>query len=149
MYILILNLTCILKYNYNENLKEILGETQGGGGDWTKLHWISFEDKYVTTGVFKEEQWEDTYPNTMYKLWSTPLLGKNEDRSCSYYQFSSVQLLSRVRLFATPWIAAHQASCPSPTPGVHPDSRPLSWWCHPAISSSVAHTIYQSKFQVD
>ena len=26
--------------------------------------------------------------------------------------------------------------CPSPTPGVHPDSRPLSQWCHPAISSS-------------
>ena len=26
---------------------------------------------------------------------------------------------------------------PSPTPGVHPDSRPLSQWCHPAISSSV------------
>ena len=25
--------------------------------------------------------------------------------------------------------------CPSPTPRVHPDSRPLSWWCHPAISS--------------
>ena len=28
-------------------------------------------------------------------------------------------------------------SCPSPTPGVHLDSRPLSRWCHPAISSSV------------
>ena len=28
----------------------------------------------------------------------------------THYQFSSVQLLSRVRLFATPWIAAHQAS---------------------------------------
>ena len=27
--------------------------------------------------------------------------------------------------------------CPSPTPGVHPDSRPSSQWCHPAISSSV------------
>ena len=27
--------------------------------------------------------------------------------------------------------------CPSPTPGVHPDPRPLSQWCHPAISSSV------------
>ena len=26
---------------------------------------------------------------------------------------------------------------PSPTPGVHPNSCPLSWWCHPAISSSV------------
>ena len=27
--------------------------------------------------------------------------------------------------------------CPSPAPGVHSDSRPLSQWCHPAISSSV------------
>ena len=27
--------------------------------------------------------------------------------------------------------------CPSPTPRVHPNSCPLSWWCHPAISSSV------------
>ena len=26
--------------------------------------------------------------------------------------------------------------CPSPTPRVHSDSRPLSQWCHPAISSS-------------
>ena len=27
--------------------------------------------------------------------------------------------------------------CPSPTPRVHPDSCPSSWWCQPAISSSV------------
>ena len=27
--------------------------------------------------------------------------------------------------------------CPSPTPGVHSDSHPSSWWCHPAISSTV------------
>ena len=27
--------------------------------------------------------------------------------------------------------------CPSPTTGVHSSSCPLSWWCHPAISSSV------------
>ena len=27
--------------------------------------------------------------------------------------------------------------CPSPTPGVHSDSRPSSQWCHAAISSSV------------
>ena len=27
--------------------------------------------------------------------------------------------------------------CPSPTPEVHPDTRPSSQWCHPAISSSV------------
>ena len=27
--------------------------------------------------------------------------------------------------------------CPSPTPGIHPNPRPLRWWCHPTISSSV------------
>ena len=27
--------------------------------------------------------------------------------------------------------------CPLPTPGVYPNSCPLSWGCHPAISSSV------------
>ena len=27
--------------------------------------------------------------------------------------------------------------CPSPSPRVHSESRPLSQWCHPAISSSV------------
>ena len=30
-----------------------------------------------------------------------------------------------------------RAPCPWPTPRVNPDSRPLSQWCHPAISSSV------------
>ena len=48
--------------------------------------------------------------------------------------FSSVQLLSCVRLFATPWTAA---PCPSLTPRVHPNPCPLSQWCHPTISSSV------------
>ena len=27
--------------------------------------------------------------------------------------------------------------CPSPTPGVYPNSCPSNWWCHPTISSSV------------
>ena len=27
--------------------------------------------------------------------------------------------------------------CPSPTPRVYPNSCPSSWWCHPAISSSI------------
>ena len=44
--------------------------------------------------------------------------------------------------------------CPSPTPGVHSDSRPSSQWCHPAISSSVTPSLpapnpsqHQSLFQ--
>ena len=49
------------------------------------------------------------------------------------YQFSSVQLLSRVRLFATPRIAARKASLSITNSR---SSRPSSQWCHPAISSS-------------
>ena len=51
---------------------------------------------------------------------------------------TSVQSFSCDQLFATPWIAARQASL-SPAPGAHSNSCPSSWWCHPAISSSVAH----------
>ena len=63
-------------------------------------------------------------------LWPAQSLGK-------ILLFSSVQLLSHVRLFATPWTAACQASCPSPTPRVHPNPCPSSWWHHPTILSSV------------
>ena len=52
-------------------------------------------------------------------------------------QFSSVQLLSHVWLFVTPWTAARQTSCPSPTSRACLNSCPLSWWCHPTISFSV------------
>ena len=45
------------------------------------------------------------------------------------------QLLSHVRLFATPWTAACQASCPSLSPGACSDTCPLSHRCHPTISS--------------
>ena len=50
---------------------------------------------------------------------------------------SSVHSLSLVWLFAIQWTAACQASCPSPTPRIYPNSCPLSQWYHPTISSSV------------
>ena len=56
----------------------------------------------------------------------------NEDK----YLFAFSSVLSRVQLFATPWISACQA-CVSKTPGDYSNSCPSSWWCHPAISSSV------------
>ena len=52
-----------------------------------------------------------------------------------YVHFSSVQLLSCVRLFVTLWIAARQASLFITVSRVHSDSRPSSQWCHPAILS--------------
>ena len=53
--------------------------------------------------------------------------------------FSSVQF-SRSVVSDSLWPHESQHArppCPSPTPRVHSDSRPLSPWCHPAISSSV------------
>ena len=78
----------------------------------------------------------------------------------SLWHISSVRLLSQVWLFAAPLdyrtsgffqfshsvmsdsLRPHELQptstpCPSPTPRVHPNSCPLSWWCHPTISSYV------------
>ena len=58
-----------------------------------------------------------------------------DSKQCSSVQFSSVAQLC-------PTLQPHESQhtrppCPSPAPRVHPNSCPLSWWCHPAISSSV------------
>ena len=52
------------------------------------LHWIPANSQHC---------WPSTWPLCSHLL-------------CSSLQFSSVQSLSRVRLFATPWIASRQAS---------------------------------------
>ena len=54
-----------------------------------------------------------------------------------WVQFSSVQSLRHVWLFAIPWTAAYLLPCLSPTPGACSISCPSSQWCYPAISSSV------------
>ena len=51
-------------------------------------------------------------------------------------KFSSVQSFSRVRL-CDPMECSTPGLHPSPTPGVYSNPYPLSWWCHPTISSSV------------
>ena len=51
---------------------------------------------------------------------------------------SSVQSLSCVQLFATPWLQHTRLPCPSRSPRVCSNSCPLSHWCLPTISSSVA-----------
>ena len=55
------------------------------------------------------------------------------------FQFSSVQFSRSVMSDSLrPHESQHaRPPCPSPTPGVHSNSCPLSRWCYPAISSSV------------
>ena len=53
-----------------------------------------------------------------------------------WVQFSSVHSVVSDSLW--PHELQHtRPPCPSPTPRVHSNSCPLSWWCHPTILSSV------------
>ena len=76
----------------------------------------------------------------MFVVWYE--VEKKDIELSVYYdsvQFSSVQF-SRSVVFNSLWPHESQHTrppCPSPTPGVHSDSRSSSQWCHPAISSSV------------
>ena len=70
------------------------------------------------------------YPTLWISLWS-------HIQGIFFHQFSSVTQLCPTLCDpmnrSTPGLPVH----PSPTPGVHPNPCPLSWWCHPTISSSV------------
>ena len=64
---------------------------------------------------------------------------KSEKHVCTVTVISSVQFSrSVVSNSLRPHESQHaRPPCPSPTPGVHSNSRPSSQWCHLAISSSV------------
>ena len=97
---------------------------------WMRNQWFR-EVKWlprITQIKWKSQQLKLTLnPTATWKLFSLAA-------SRGYLvQFSTVQSLSCVRLFVTPWIAARQASLSI----TYSDSRSSSQWCHPAISSSV------------
>ena len=72
-------------------------------------------------------------PKRIMKI-QEPLLWKDKQN----IHISSVQFShSVVSNSATPWTAAHQAPCPSPTPAVYSNSCSSHRWGHPTSSSSV------------
>ena len=70
---------------------------------------------------------------------------KQPHKSITKYQFYSAVQFSSVQFspsVVSDSLRPHESQharppCPSPTPRVYPNSCPLSWWCHLAISSSV------------
>ena len=76
---------------------------------------------------------------TVQKLMRFTVLNTSTNTERILCQFSSVQFSrSVVSDSLRPHESQHtRPPCPSPTSGVHPNSCPLSRWCHPAISSSV------------
>ena len=61
---------------------------------------------------YKTETWKEHWHFSLclYKKKSRILKHEYKEYVCLNIQFNSVQSLSPVRLFATPWTAAHQAS---------------------------------------
>ena len=103
-------------------------------GKWYWKRWLAVECLFplLENGFFKVlllSPFPVLFVRVCFQQWSYSLH--------VHTQFSSVQSLSCVRLFATPWTSARQASLSTPTPRVHPNSCPLSRWCHLTIPSSV------------
>ena len=79
------------------------------------------------------EQASSTFPCYSF-CFLQPVYNCGDSSSVSSVQFSRSVVSDSLR----PHESQHtKPPCPSPTPGVHSDSRPSSQWCHPAISSSV------------
>ena len=93
---------------------------------------------YLRPGRRRMESRLSHYKDCVAKSISTSL-----SRAWNVYlfvhQFSSVQFSHSVGFDSLrPREPQHaRPPCPSPTTGVHPNPCPLSWWCHPTISSSV------------
>ena len=84
------------------------------------------------------------FPIVLLVLLRFPYLWSKLGKSMKYTQFSSVQFSCSIMSDSWPqdWKRSHESQhtrppCPSPTPGVHSDSCPLSRWCHLTIVSSV------------
>ena len=88
------------------------------------------------------------FPAVMYGCESWPI------KKAEHRRIDAFELWCWRRLLRVPWMVQFSPSvvsdslwphepqhprlpCPSPTPGVYPNSCPSSRWCHPAISSSV------------
>ena len=72
--------------------------------------------------------------------WRHFFHGKNVLKSIFIFNICSVSSVHFSHSVVSDCLRPHESQlarplCPSPTPGVHPDSCPSSPWCHPAISS--------------
>ena len=76
---------------------------------------------------------------SIFKYFKSILFSRQNIDFLPIHSFSSVQF-SRLVMSNSLWpheLQHARPPCPSPTPGIHSNSHPLSRWCHPAVSSSV------------
>ena len=94
------------------------------------LEWVAMP---TSRGTSQLRDWSQIFRTAgrFFTIWAT--------REAHGWWIGSVQFSrSVVSDSLRPHESQHaRPPCPSPTPRVHSDSRPLSRWCHPAILSSV------------
>ena len=101
-----------------------------GFSPWVKK--VPWRRKWLPTSTFLPREFDGQRNLVGYHPWSH----KDSDTTEQLILISSFQPLSRVRLYVTPWTAAHQTSLSITNSETRSDSCPSSWWCHPTISSS-------------
>ena len=106
-----------VKLNFTKKYMIIIFIFLGSSSKWSGSHLLSMKVRKIKTNI-----------------WSSI-----SNSASSPIKFSSVQF-SRSVVSDSLWPHESQHArppCPSPTPGVHPNSCPSNRWSHPAISSSV------------
>ena len=135
----------------------MLGKTEGRRMGRQRMRWLDGITGSMHMSLSMWSWWWTGKPSMLQSMgsqrvrhdwatelnWNKPLVlhCRYSESSAHPYvsQFTSVQFShSVVSDFLKPHESKHaRPPCPSPTPGVHSDSRPSSQWCHSAISSSV------------
>ena len=115
--------------------KESISKVKRQPSEWEKIIANETTNKGLISKIYKQLiQLSARERKNPIKKW-----GKDLNRHFSKEDISSVQFShSVVSDSLRPHGLQHaRPPCPSPTPGVHPNSCPLSQWCHPTVSSSV------------
>ena len=95
------------------------------------------------TEVWSEAPWFQICESNYYETRrSTEVVDWMLKLSNGTWKSNAVNLVQFSRSVVSDSLRPHESQhssppCPSPTPGVYPNPCPLSWWCHPTISSSV------------
>ena len=90
-----------------------------------RLYYFLLFSLFIVSLFFQNYQFYEKGGSVFSTEYSIPI---------SSVQFSRLVVSNSFRLHE---LQHTRPPCPSPTPGIHPNSCPSNQWCHPAISSSV------------